>query len=118
MTALASTYGFTADRGATFTQVIKYKDDSNNALNLSGFTGVMVIRQRTNVAQIVMTLSTDNERIAIDGPTGTITLQVSASDMVIEPGRYTYTFEVTSSGGEVTRLLMGDFIVRTDVYRL
>ena len=118
MTALAATYGFTADKGATFTQVIKWKDANKNLINLSGYTAEMVIREKTTATNVVLTLSTTNGRISLGGADGTVTLTVSASDMDINAGQYTYTLELTSASGEVTRLLMGAFVVRPDVFRI
>ena len=118
MTALAATYGFTADKGATFTQVIRWKDDSNNLINLTGYSAVMVIREKTTAATTVLTLDTGNGRITLGGAGGTITLNVSANDMDIDAGQYTYTLELVSGGGEVTRLLMGAFIIRPEVFRI
>lgn len=118
MTSLAATYGFTADKGATFTQVIKWKDVNKNLIDLSGYTASMVIREKTTAADIVLTLNTENGRIALGGDAGTITLNVSADDMAINASQYTYTLELTSISGEVTRLLMGAFVVRSDVYRI
>ena len=118
MTALAATYGFTADKGATFTQVIKWKDATNNLIDLAGYSAVMVIREKTTAATVVLTLSTSNGRIALGGSEGTITLNVAAADMEIGAGQYTYTIELTSSSNEVTRLLMGAFIIRPDVFRI
>jgi tRNA threonylcarbamoyladenosine modification (KEOPS) complex Pcc1 subunit len=118
MTALAATYGFTADKGATFTQVIKWKDNNNNLINLSGYSAEMVIREKTTATNVVLTLSTDNGRISLGGEAGTITLSVSADDMDIDASQYTYTLELTSVSNEVTRLLMGAFVVRPDVFRI
>ena len=118
MTALAATYGFTADKGATFTQVIKWKDANNNLINLSGYTAEMVIREKTTATNVVLTLSTANGRIDLGGADGTITLSVSANDMDIAASQYTYTLELTSSSGEVTRLLLGAFIIRSDIFRI
>jgi len=118
MTSLAATYGFTADKGATFTQVIKWKDANQNLINLSGYTAELVIREKTTATNVVLTLSTTNGRITLGGAAGTITMSVSASDMDINAGQYTYTLELTSPSGEVTRLLMGAFVIRPDVFRI
>jgi len=118
MSSLAATYGFTADKGATFTQVIKWKDANKNLINLDGYTAEMVIREKTTASNVVLTLSTSNGRISLGGSAGTITLSVAASDMDIDASQYTYTLELTSSSGEVTRLLMGAFVVRPDVFRI
>lgn len=118
MTALAATYGFTADKGATFTQVIKWKDANNNLIDLSGYSAEMVVREKTTATNVVLTLSTANGRISLGGDAGTITLSVSADDMDIAPSQYTYTLELTSTSGEVTRLLLGAFVIRSDVFRI
>ena len=78
----------------------------------------MVIREKTTAASTVLTLSTANSRITLGGAAGTVTLSVSATDMDIDAGQYTYTLELTSASGEVTRLLMGAFVVRPDVFRI
>ena len=70
MTALAATYGFTADKGATFTQVIKWKDANQNLINLSGYTAELVIREKTTATNVVLTLSTTNGRITLGGAAG------------------------------------------------
>jgi hypothetical protein len=118
MTALAATYGFTADKGATFTQVIKWKDASKTPIDLDGYTAEMVVREKTTASNVVLTLSTANGRITLGGDDGTITLSVPADDMDIAANQYTYILELTSVSGEVTRLLMGVFIVRPDVFRI
>ena len=118
MTALAATYGFTADKGATFTQVIKWKNQDKTPVNLTGFSAEMVIREKTTAIVVMLTLSTANGRISLGGSDGTITLSATAAEMDIVAGQYTYTLELTSSSNEVTRLLMGTFTVRPDVLRI
>jgi len=118
MTALAATYGFTADKGATFNQVIKWKNEDKTPVNLAGYSAELVIREKTTATNVVLTLSTDNGRITINASTGELVLTVSASDMDITAGQYTYTLELTSSSNEVTRLLMGTFTIRPDVVRI
>lgn len=125
MTALAATYGFTADKGATFIQSIVWLDPDNEPIDLSGYTASMVIREKTTASQVVLTLTIDNGRISFggtaggdEGDNGEIILNISAADMDIAAGQYTYTLEVVSGSGEVTRLLMGAFVVRPDTYRI
>jgi len=115
MTSLAATYGFTADKGATFSQQIKWKDATRTPINLIGYTAVMVIRQKTTNPTVVLTLTTENGGITLGGVEGTIRIDISADQTDgISAGPYTYTLEVTSSDSEVTRLLMGTFIVRPE----
>lgn len=118
MTALAATYGFTADKGATFTQVIKWRDSNGDLMNLSGYSATLVVREKTTAANTVLTLSTSNGGITMGTTNGEITLTASDSTMDIAAGQYTYTLELTSISGEVTRLLLGAFIIRSDIFRI
>lgn len=118
MTALAATYGFTADKGATFSQVIKWRDSNGDLMNLSGYSASLVVREKTTAANVVLTLSTSNGGITLGTTNGEITLSASDEDMDISSGQYTYTLELTSASGEVTRLLLGAFIIRSDIFRI
>jgi hypothetical protein len=116
--ALAATYGITADAGATFQRQIVWKDANSEAVDLSGYTAEMVIRDRTTSATVILTLSTANGRITLGGAAGTIDLLVSAADMGVAAGRYSYTLELTDASSIVSRLLQGEFILRSEVFRL
>lgn len=117
MSSLAATYGFTADSAATFSQELKWRDSSGALIDLTGYSASMTIRERTSEATSVLTLTTENGRITLGGSAGTVTLSIAAGD-VPAAGRYTYTLNLTSSVGTVTRLLMGEFIVRSDTFRI
>jgi hypothetical protein len=115
--ALAATYGFTADQGATFNQVIVWRDSTNTPVDLTGYTARMQIRYKVS-SSVALSLTTENGRITLGGTNGTITLSISASDMEDLPsGPYTYDLELETDGGEVSRLLMGAFVVRSEVTR-
>lgn len=115
--ALAATYGFTADQGATFNQVITWKDSANAPIDLTGYTARMQIRQKVS-SSVALALTTENGRITLGGAAGTIDLLVSSTDMTALPsGPYTYDLELVSGSGIVSRLLMGTFVVRSEVTR-
>lgn len=115
--ALAATYGFTADQGATFNQVIVWRDSTSTPINLTGYTARMQIRYKVS-STVAMSLTTENGRITLGDTDGTITLSISAADMEDLPsGPYTYDLELETGGGEVSRLLMGAFVVRSEVTR-
>ena len=118
MTSLAGTYGFTADQGATFSQTVKWKDSTGSLIDLTGYSAEMVIRERTTAAPVALTLSTSNGRITLGDAAGTIDLLIADEDTAnLDEGHYTYTLELTSSGGIVERVLMGLFVVRPKVFR-
>lgn len=113
--ALAGTYGFTADQGATFNQVITWYNSSDSPINLNGYSARMQVRQKIDSA-VALLLTTENGRILLGGSEGTVTLTVSAEDMAdLSAGPYTYDLELISPSGYVTRLIMGSFIVRSEV---
>lgn len=113
--ALAATYGLTADQGATFNQVITWFDETDTPVDLSGYSARMQLRLKVNSA-VVLELTTDNGRITLGGSSGVITISVSASDMEsLSPGTYSYDLEFVSPSGDVNRLLMGNFVVRSEV---
>ena len=117
MAQLAATYGLTADAGATYTERFVYKDANKNGVDLSTYTGEMVVRERTTAATVVLTISTANSRMTL-GSDGGIDISVSSTDMSITPGRYSYTLELTDASSAVIRLLQGEFILRSEVFRI
>lgn len=113
----AGIYNIVADQGATFGRVLTWKDSTGALVNLTNYTAQMQIRETLDASTAVLTLSTSNSRIALGGAAGTITLTVQASDFTLAEGQYVYDLELTSSGGAVTRLVMGTFTVRGEVTR-
>ena len=117
MAAPAGKYDITTDQGATFSRVITYKDSSGNLINLTGYTARMQVRATYNSPDILLSLTTENSRIALGGTAGTITLSVPSADMATLPyGTFVYDLELVSSS-VVTRLVYGSFTNRVEVTR-
>jgi hypothetical protein len=114
----AGYYDMIADQGATFSQVITWKSATGTPVNLSGYSARMQVRARVDSTTEVLDLSSQggNPKIVLGGSAGTITITVPDGDMDFE-GSYVYDLEVESSGGVVTRLLMGRFQCRPEVTR-
>jgi tRNA threonylcarbamoyladenosine modification (KEOPS) complex Pcc1 subunit len=116
--ALAATYGFTIDQGATFSQTLTWKDPSNVAIDLTGYTARMQIRGKRTSTSVTLSLTTENGGITLGDDAGTIDLLISATDSAaMEVGTYVYDLELISVSGSVSRLLMGNFVVRGEVTR-
>jgi hypothetical protein len=63
-------------------------------------------------------LSTGGSGIVLGGTAGTIAVAVTSTQSAAIPaGSFAYDLEITSSGGEVTRLLQGSFNVQGNVTR-
>jgi len=103
----ATTYDILIEQGATYSQVITYKDNGV-AVNLTGYTARMQVRATLESASTLVELTTANSRIALGGTAGTITLTISATDTAaLTAGRGVYDLELVSGSGIVTRLLQG-----------
>lgn len=105
------------EQGATFTRVFTWTDESEVPVDLTGYTARMHVRTAVATASTTIELTTANGRIALGGATGTITLQLSATDTAaLAAKRYVYDLELVS-GTTVTRLLQGAFTVSAEVTR-
>ena len=78
----------------------------------------MHVRPTVESSTLTISLTTENNRITLGGAAGTITLHISATDTAaLTPGLYVYDLEVVSGGGEVTRIIEGNFAVKAEVTR-
>ena len=113
----ATTYDLLIEQGATFSQLITYKE-AGVAVSLVGYTARMQVRSTLESATTVVELTTANGRIALGGAAGTITLTISATDTAaLTAGRGVYDLELVSGSGIVTRLLQGVATISRNVTR-
>jgi hypothetical protein len=113
----ATTYDILIEQGATYSQVITYKE-AGVAVNLTGYTARMQVRATLESASTLVELTTANSRIALGGTAGTITLTISATDTAaLASGRGVYDLELVSGSGIVTRLLQGVATISRNVTR-
>lgn len=116
--SVAGTYNMTCNQGATLKRTITWTDPARNAINLTGYTARMHVRETAASNTTILTLTTEDTRIALGGTSGTVTLNVAANVTAnLIPGLYVYDLEVVSGGGEVTRLVEGNFNVKAEVTR-
>ena len=114
-------HNFTCNQGATFNRTITWKDSANAAIDLTGYTARMHVREAVDAANTIITLTTSNSRITLGSNTATkgqITLNISAADTAnLVPDIYVYDLELVSGGGVVDRLIEGNFVVKAEVTR-
>ena len=114
---IAAVYNMLIDQGATFSRVLTYKDDAGSAVNLTGYTARMQVRDTYDAAGVALNLTTENGGITLGGTAGTITLAAAATaTAAIEAKPYVYDLELVS-GSVVSRLIQGTFNVRPEVTR-
>jgi hypothetical protein len=107
---MSGKYNIVADQGATFNLNFTVKTD-DVPWNLTSYTFAMQVRRSTNDANTLLNITS-----ATMTSVGSVAVTVSATTMNNVPaGRWVYDIELTSSSGEVTRILEGRFIVKAQV---
>lgn len=110
------TYNIICWQGATFDRTFTITQNGT-ALNLSGYTSAMQVREAADATATLLSL-TSGSGITLGGTAGTIAVLITATQSsAIPAGSYAYDLEITSNGGEVTRLLQGGFTVSGNVTR-
>jgi len=115
---IAGTYHITCDQGATFKRTITWTNSARQPINLTGYTARMHVRSTVDSSAIVISLTTENNRISLGGITGAINLTIDATtSATLAPALCVYDLELVSAGGEVTRLVEGNFKIKAEVTR-
>jgi len=118
MTTNPGTYDITIHQGATFGLVLTWKDDTEEEVDLTGFSARLQMRESIDAEEPFLTLTTENGGITLGGATGTITLSSAASDtaaLAVTSG--VYDLELISGSGIITRLLQGSVLISREVTR-
>lgn len=114
----AATYNFQIEQGATLLKPVAWKDSTGAAVNLTGYTARMQVRQSASAEEVLLELSTENSKISLTPLTGTITLIFSAATTAaIDWKRGKYDLELISPDGTVTRLIEGEITVSREITR-
>jgi hypothetical protein len=81
----------------------------------------MQVRPSVDSSTVVIELTTANTRITLGTTTATkgqVNLLLPANTTAtLTPGQYVYDLELVSAGGEVNRLVEGNFVVKAEVTR-
>jgi hypothetical protein len=101
------------DQGANFTATIDVADANDTVFNLTGYN--VAAQMRKNYASSTATTFITSHT----GVLGKINLSLTANTTAaIEPGRYLYDVEITSSGGTITRVVEGIVTVTPGITRI
>jgi zona occludens toxin (predicted ATPase) len=114
----AAQYDFEIEQGATLLKPIVWKDSTGAAVNLTGYTAKMQVRQSTSSDEVLLELSNTNGKLTITPLTGTVTMVFSAATTAdIDWKRGKYDLELTAADGTVTRLIEGEITVSREITR-
>jgi hypothetical protein len=119
MTTHPAKHNFFVYRGATFSEQIEWKDENGVAIDLTGFTARMHMRDTLEASTPFLTLTTENGGISLDGTAGTVDLLASAAaTSAISATSGVYDLELVAGDGvTVTRLLEGLVTISPEVTR-
>jgi len=107
---MSGKYNIVAEQGATFNLNFRVETDGT-PWNLTGYTFKMQVRRSTSANTTLLSITSANMTSV-----GHVSATASATTMSgIPAGRWVYDIELTSSGGQVTRILEGRFIVTPQV---
>ena len=122
---IAGIYNLLVEQGATFGRVLDVQQpdpiDPTGAtyevMSLENFTARMQVRRTIESTTVMVSLTTENGRIAIEGAIGRITLSMSDTVTAAIETSGVYDLEIVDAGGDVSRLIQGNFTLAPEVTR-
>jgi hypothetical protein len=105
---MAGQKNFEVDQNATFTFMIEYKDDNGDAIDLTGASAKMQVRDTKGGAKLAVTLTSPSGGIVIDQPNGKLTIKMTPTqtNKLFYP-KSSYDVMVVDSNGNKIKLLEG-----------
>jgi hypothetical protein len=106
-------YTFKVWRGATFRKVLELLDENDQPKDLTGYTGIMSVRQSINANVDLLTLTNGNGGITFGGTDGTIELFIddSVTDTLTFPTAY-FDLKITAPSTDTDIILFGSVTVQ------
>lgn len=116
--ALGNRFDIEINQGATYELTVTWKDSAGTAINLTGYSARMQVRETYSSSSTIVSL-TNGSGITLGGAAGTIAILISATTTaaLTAPFSGVYDLELVSAGGVVTRLLQGAATVTPEVTR-
>ncbi len=122
----AANHTITAEQGATYAQIFTCEDSAGVAVDLTGWTARMHVRDSYASEAKLLELTTENGGITLGGAAGTVSVLATAAQMAAiavadtpgaPPSRScVYDLELIN-GSVVERLLNGKFLITREVTR-
>ena len=105
---MAGQKNFDVDQNATFSFVVEYKDDNGNAIDLTGASAKMQVRDVKGGTKLAVTLTSPSGGIVINGTLGklTVTLTPTQTNKLFYP-KSVYDIMVVDTNANKIKLLEG-----------
>jgi hypothetical protein len=106
------------EKGATYRNTLYWKDSLNVAINLTGCTAKLQVRDTIDTVIPSLELSTLNGGIIITPLTGKIDLYIASNITTLLVGTGgVYDLEIYLANGDITRLIEGKVVYKAEVTR-
>jgi hypothetical protein len=105
---MAGQKNFEVDQNATFSFIVEYKDDNGAAIDLTGSSAKMQVRDTKGGPKLAVTLTSPSGGITIDAPNGKITVKMTPTqtNKLFYP-KSSYDLMLTDSNSNKIKLLEG-----------
>jgi hypothetical protein len=105
---MAGQKNFEVDQNATFTFIVEYKDNNDIAINLTGSTAKLQVRDTKGGSKLAFTLTSPSGGITIDGVNGRITCKMTPTqtNKLFYP-KSSYDLMVTDSNTNKIKIVEG-----------
>lgn len=113
----AGVHNFTIEQGATWSRDLTIKNPDGTPMNLTGFSARMQVRKDVDANTTLVELSTTNGLITVTPLLGKLTLTLDAASTGSLTKGGVYDLEIISGGGEVTRIIEGQVVLKKNVTR-
>lgn len=111
-------YDLTFEQGAIFKKTFVWSLPGGGVQDLTGWTARMQVRRRVSDDDVLVELTTENDRIILGDALGTVYLEIPADVTVDLPEVNNGRFDLELiSGDEVTRLVEGKVTITANVTR-
>ena len=105
---MAGQKNFEVDQNATFSFVLEYRDNDGNAIDLTGASAKMQVRDTKGGAKLAVTLTSPSGGIVINPVNGKLTIKMTPTqtNKLFYP-KSSYDVMVVDSNGNKIKLLEG-----------
>lgn len=105
---MAGQKNFEVDQNATFTFIVEYKDNTGAAINLTGASAKLQVRDTKGGSKLAFTLTSPSGGITIDAPNGKLTVRMTPTqtNKLFYP-KSAYDLMLTDSNSVKTKLIEG-----------
>lgn len=120
---IAGIYNIFCEQGTTFSRSfeLQYPDEIDPNIfypyDLTDYTARMQVRRTIESSTVLISLTTENGGIAIDGPEGRVLVLMTDEQTSDLTSSGVYDLEIIAPDGAVSRLVQGEFKLSLEVTR-